>query len=205
MTRYDYDDALRAVVKYGKQLYGPKFRIFEEDRAPIMKLMCWFLRDDAVAQVEDIDLDKGILLAGPVGCGKSAVMKILSCICQPAWTFTIKPSPEVAHEFAEQGYKAIDRYAVKAFCLNQHPRAICFDDLGGESNIPHYGMHYNALAEILSFRYNLFVDDKVITHITTNLNSTELEERYGPRLRSRMKQMFNLIAFHKTSRDKRRL
>ena len=36
-----------------------------------------------------------------------------------------------------------------------------------------------------------------------NLNAKELEERYGNRVRSRMRQLFNLIAFDKSSRDKR--
>ena len=41
------------------------------------------------------------------------------------------------------------------------------------------------------------------THATTNLNAQELEERYGNRVRSRMRQLFNLIAFDKESTDKR--
>ena len=38
---------------------------------------------------------------------------------------------------------------------------------------------------------------------TTNLNAQELEERYGNRVRSRMRQMFNLISFDSGSKDKR--
>ncbi|WP_322348420.1 hypothetical protein [Marivirga arenosa] len=41
----------------------------------------------------------------------------------------------------------------------------------------------------------------MITHATTNLIPTELENLYGNRVRSRMREMFNLIAFHST--DKR--
>lgn len=42
------------------------------------------------------------------------------------------------------------------------------------------------------------------THITTNLNAQELEEKYGERVRSRMRAMFNLFAFDETATDKRK-
>lgn len=205
ITHYDYDDALQAVISYGKQLIGPKFQIFEEDRAAILKLCCWFLRDEAVAEVEGINLDKGILLTGPVGCGKSSIMRVLRAICFRPWKFVLKSSPQVALEFAKEGYTVIDRYTIRSTTLDNDPRTTCFDDLGCESNIPYYGVLFNTLTEILSIRYELFVEDKMFTHITTNLNADELEERYGPRLRSRMSEMFNLVAFPGTSPDKRRL
>ena len=156
-TRYNYADALKKVITCGKELYGPKFRIFDEDRATILKLLCWFFRDHPVAEKEGLCLDKGILLTGPPGCGKSAIMKIISTICDPSENFIIKSSPRIVLEFAGEGYKAIDRYAVRSFCLNQKPRTVCFDDLGGECDIPNYELHFNSLAKILSFRYEMFM------------------------------------------------
>jgi DNA replication protein DnaC len=60
------------------------------------------------------------------------------------------------------------------------------------------------MAEILTNRYEHFVESKAITHITTNLSASEIEKAYGNRVRSRLRQMFNLIAFDKDSIDKRR-
>jgi hypothetical protein len=202
---FDYDEALQAVITCGKQLIGPQFRIFEEDRATILKLCSWFLRDEAIAAEEGLSLNKGILLTGPIGCGKSAIMKVLYACCVPAWKFVIKSSLRIALEFGQEGYTVIDGYTVRSYDLQGKPRTVCFDDLGSESNIPNYGIPFNTLAEILPIRYELFVEDKMFTHITTNLNADELEERYGPRLRSRMSEMFNLVAFPGTSPDKRRL
>ena len=51
------------------------------------------------------------------------------------------------------------------------------------------------MAEILISRYEHFVENKSVTHITTNLSATEIEKVYGNRLRSRMRSMFNLITF----------
>lgn len=204
-TLYNYSDALQTVIMRGKELYGPKFQLFEEDRATVLKLLCWFLQDEALAPEEGLNLDKGILLTGPVGCGKSAIMKIICSICTPSWMFVIKPAPQISLEFAKEGYEVIDRYTIKSITLYKAPRTICFDDLGCETNIPYYGVTFNTLAEILPIRYDLFVEHKMLTHITTNLNSAELEARYGVRLRSRMSHMFNLVAFPKTSIDKRKL
>jgi hypothetical protein len=59
------------------------------------------------------------------------------------------------------------------------------------------------MAEILLSRYDLFISKKLITHITTNLSATEIENQYGNRVRSRLRQMINLIAFDKSVKDKR--
>jgi DNA replication protein DnaC len=40
-------------------------------------------------------------------------------------------------------------------------------------------------------------------HITTNLSASEIENAYGSRVRSRMREMFNLIAIEQVVQDKR--
>jgi DNA replication protein DnaC len=52
-------------------------------------------------------------------------------------------------------------------------------------------------------RYEQFIENNSITHITTNLSASELENYYGNRVRSRLRNMFNLIAFDRNSNDKR--
>jgi hypothetical protein len=60
------------------------------------------------------------------------------------------------------------------------------------------------MAEILLSRYDQFVAKKLITHLTTNLSASEIESSYGNRIRSRMRELFNLIAFENTVNDKRK-
>ncbi len=85
------------------------------------------------------------------------------------------------------------------------PRTYCFDDLGTETSLKYYGNEAtNVMAEILLSRYDLFVSKGMITHITTNLSAYEIESAYGSRTRSRMRSMFNLIAFDNNVKDKRR-
>jgi len=59
------------------------------------------------------------------------------------------------------------------------------------------------MAEILLSRYDQFCAQGLQTHITTNLTSMDIEEQYGLRVRSRMREMFNLLAFDAGSKDKR--
>lgn len=44
----------------------------------------------------------------------------------------------------------------------------------------------------------------MLTHATTNLSAPELKDYYGNRVRSRMREMFNLIEFDGGAKDKRR-
>ena len=201
---YDYAAALQSVLDMGKELYGPGFLILEEDKPAILKLLCWFLKDEAMAEHEDLDLERGLLLTGPVGCGKTAIMHIMRRLCDPSRRFLLRPCSQVSVEFAQEGYDVICRYTSRSFCIySKQPRAVCFDDLGAEDGVPYFGATCNPMVQILSIRYDLFIDHGMITHATTNLNSSEMERRYGNRIRSRMRQMFNLIIFPSEDKDKR--
>jgi len=44
----------------------------------------------------------------------------------------------------------------------------------------------------------------MLTHLTTNLNRSEIEKQYGLRVRNRLREMFNLIGFPADAVDKRK-
>lgn len=60
--------------------------------------------------------------------------------------------------------------------------------------IKHFSNDCNAIGKILIRHYEHFVEKNAITHVTTNLSASEIEKAYGNRVRSRLRQMFNLIA-----------
>jgi hypothetical protein len=80
----------------------------------------------------------------------------------------------------------------------------CFDDLGLENSLNYYGNKCSVMAVILLSRYDLFHAFSMITHLTTNLNSQEIESLYGLRAHRRRREMFNPVAFNKTALDKRK-
>ena len=67
----------------------------------------------------------------------------------------------------------------------------------------HYGTDCNVMAEILLSRYDLFISHNMLTHITTNLSASEIEEVYGQRVRSRLREIINLVSFSEKTDDKR--
>lgn len=193
---YDFPKILVYLNAKGKMLFGKKFKIYEEDREILLKLCSYFIRDKQHCRKKGIDIDKGILLSGPVGCGKTSLMKLLRHIVPHQRPYEVIPSRNIAFAFNNIGYKIIENYGDKKF--------YCFDDLGVEPTGRHFGKDCNVLGEILLSRYDLFVNHHILTHATTNLNAKELEDRYGNRVRSRMRQLFNLIAFDSKTKDKRK-
>jgi GTPase SAR1 family protein len=141
-------------------------------------------------------------LTGPVGCGKTSLMNIFKHFQKPEEKLILKPCRDISFEFIQEGYTTINKYSKQSF-KNEFPKVYCFDDLGTENNLKYFGNECNVMAEILLSRYDLFVSRNMITHVTTNLNSTEIENIYGIRVRSRLREQFNLIAFDSNSKDKR--
>ena len=202
MTPSDFNWCLSFLEKHGKQRFGASFRIYPEDHPTIYNLLIYFLRQEKEASRHDIDLDKGILLAGPVGCGKSCLMELMTYIPGPERNFVLRSCRDISFEFMEEGYAVIQRYSSMSF-RSSKPRIYCFDDFGAERNLKYFGNECNVLGEILLSRYDLFVGQGMLTHITTNLNANDVEAAYGDRLRSRVRQQFNLFTFPPNTRDKR--
>ncbi|UNY98337.1 ATPase [Zhouia spongiae] len=193
---YDFKKVLHYLHAKGQLLFGPGFKIYEDDKEIIYKLVNYFIREEANCKKLHLDMNKGLLLTGPVGCGKTSLMKLLRHIVPHQKSYELIPCRNIAFEFNHLGYKVIQDYGNQGF--------YCFDDLGVEPQGRYYGQDCNVMGEILISRYELFEKHGIRTHITTNLNADELEERYGNRVRSRMRRMFNLVSFHATSKDKRR-
>lgn len=191
----------------GKEIFGEHFHIIPEDYEVVHKLLTWFLQDEKQAQQFGINLHKGILLTGPIGCGKTSLMSLMRVLVPQQQRFGIKSCREITFNFIKDGYDIIQRYSSYAYNNTTNPpqpHTHCFDDLGAESTLKYYGNQCNVMGEILLSRYDHFINNRMITHATTNLSASELESYYGNRVRSRMREMFNLIAFDSAAKDKRK-
>ncbi|HEY4785394.1 MAG TPA: hypothetical protein VIH57_05070 [Bacteroidales bacterium] len=199
---FDFTKYLSLLEAKGQELYNPNFKVYPEDYEIIFKLLIYFLKDSISIEKYNLSLRKGILLSGPVGCGKTSLMNLVKLTLPQEQRYIVKSCREVSFEFIQDGYTVIRKYSNHSF-NKDIPKTYCFDDLGTENSLKYYGNDCNIMAEILLSRYDLFVNRKMLTHITTNLSSSEIEELYGERVRSRMREMFNLIAFNESAKDKR--
>ncbi|WP_310391908.1 ATPase [Hymenobacter sp.] len=190
----------------------PGFKLDAHNESVYRRLLAHFAGDAPTQTALGLDPGKGILLLGPVGCGKTAAMRFFERNARTA--YRVVPARDVARRFLTEGFAVLDRYGAQAFMArsygaghgpdHRHPVTYCFDDLGVEQNARLYGNECNVLAEILLDRYDRFVTHRMRTHLTSNLNASELETLYGDRLRSRLREMCNVLSFPTTAPDRRR-
>jgi hypothetical protein len=200
-----------------------EFIIDHSNRPVLRALMLYFLNDPEFESLDpSYSLSKGILLRGGVGLGKTLSLKLFADIrsreykpqiCTAAelkqygWPdrfyfpsgFTLKQFNAcqfVQREFIRGGYEAINPFLMS--------KEMIFDDLGSENqNAMNYGNKVNIMEEVLTERYELFINQGIRTHITTNIvNADEIQRLYGERIRSRMREMFNTISVEGEDRRK---
>jgi len=186
----------------GKELFGKEFSIPVQDQPLIQKIIFVLIRDKVNCDKFNLHFKKGIFLTGPVGVGKTSITRLLPLLLPKSIIFNHYSCRNIAFEYNQKGAEVIQLYAQKRF--------VCFDDLGAEATGRFYGKDCNTMAEIILSRYDFLMamqakgNHHFQTIITTNLTATEVEERYGERVRSRIRQLFNLFAYPTNAKDKRK-
>ena len=197
VRHFNYRKTMFFLFQQGQKKFGSNFRIEKEDIPVINKLILYAINEKEQCEKYGIDLSKGILLSGPIGCGKTSWLHLIQTLCSPEEKFMIKSTRDIAFEFNRDGYEIINQYGKKH-------RILCLDDIGIEQNIKFFGNECNTIAEVLLHRYELLMHHQIVTHATTNLSASQLEKLYGNRVRSRLRSMFNLISFPASAQDKRK-
>ncbi len=163
---------------------------------------CRYWNQDLAFEVlENISLQKGLMVFGSFGTGKTSSFQIIQRIAKqyqvPQLWFPSISAQEVVTKFnVEKNKEDVVQYYSKGVFL--------FDDLGSETagnNIFQYGKE-EVFVRILLNRYRIFETKGIKTHITTNLNIDGIENRYGRQISDRFRQMFNLVKLDGPSRRK---
>lgn len=171
-------------------------------------LMCLWHTNDARFEtaVPGFKLNRGNMVLGNVGCGKTLLMRLFQDT--PRQAMVVLPTREIVQAYVEGNLGGLDKYKYEYTSTMRKSRfghteyGICFDDLGLEEVSKHYGQSLDVMAHVLLHRYD-YQDLHALTHVTTNLNGQEFEARFGTRLYSRAKEMFNIIKFGKDAPDRR--
>lgn len=197
------DQMRESFIAKASHIARKDFIIDDFNREILEKLFLYFTASGD-AEKAGINLNKGILLMGGLGTGKSTIMRAFAINQHRSFRFI--PCMHVTYDFVVHGFSIIkDHSRVETMARNQFwqtERGICYDDLGTEEERRRYGDKVNAMTEIILNRYDQAPHN--MTHITTNLNANDIEKYYGARVRSRMREMFNILSFKTEAPDRRK-
>jgi DNA replication protein DnaC len=136
---------------------------------------------------------KGICLAGPVGTGKTLLMKFISAYTRTP-LFSIRKLALLWMQLPSTIFDDLQELLGN--------NSVIIDDVGSEPTAKQFGNEF-PMEIILDERSTWFDDFRVLTHLTTNFrNEDELAERYGDTGRSRILGMCTFISL--TGEDWRR-
>lgn len=178
--------------RYFKQSCLEQFGQFIDDEGTklLYKSVCFYLAgDDRFEKELKFDWNKGLLVYGSAGIGKTSIFRIMAP--NPIRPLKIYSMLDIAEEVKESGSCTINTMAT-----------ILIDDVGTEPElINHFGTKVNWFKDFIESYYHHHRGFGNLI-ITTNLGGREIEERYGYRVRSRIREMFNMIPV--TGNDKRK-
>lgn len=200
----DYSDHLNNAYRnliISCKMICPEFIVDNDNKEALMKMVVWAcqLRSDIFP---DLDPEKGLFLFGDKGVGKSiAIEGLRNCLKHGELYFKNYKAEDISEDYALGNTGDI----FHSFEDNGRRKSysICIDDMGFERlRVIHFGNEICPIATVISKRYDLYQRNRLITHITSNLNGIQIERLYGDRIRDRIREMCNEIVFKGTSRRK---
>jgi len=186
------------------ELNGKKFELNDVTRENIAPFLYYFSKNEKFFKCKNLSnlskpsFDKGLLVIGDFGNGKTSVFKTFEKIFKnmPGYIFTGYSANHVVVEYE----KCTDDILRKEFEHKMFKGKRYFDDVKTERTASNYGK-VNIFKEILEERYN----QKSLTYISCNYKDgspndinealSEFGEKYGGRVYDRLFEMFNIIEF----------
>lgn len=162
--------------------YGTKL-IVNDDNRHFITTLCYFLSNDPKFESElGYDPNKGLLIRGISGIGKTHLVRCLANNeLNPIHILNLL---EITDEIKDKG-----EYEIRI----GDRKILYLDDVGTEEpTVKHYGTnisYFKNFIELVYLKNNSF--SKLM--ISTNNSFAQMEEKYGFRVRSKCKDMFNVI------------
>lgn len=129
--------------------------------------------------------DRGLMLLGARGLGKSEALKRMSAL----FDIEMIDARDLAWEYQKDGVAAIDAM------LSEVRRAdLIIDDICNEQETRNFGNSFS-MADIIDKRYRLWCDCGNRTFFSTNSTMAEISRRYGEATASRLRGMCDMVEF----------
>ncbi len=174
----------------------PNFKVDDHNRNTLNKFFQYTFRMPEFEE-NGMSLNKGLLLLGPYGTGKTELFmimrKALSILKSPLY-FDNKVMWQIASDFTKEGFEATD--IVKGHCF--------FDEMGldGREAVQNFGNKVNISDVVVLSRYNDFKSNQVLSHFTSNKTLLQLKDYLDGRSYDRLMEMCNVLALDGESRRK---
>lgn len=187
----------------GKPVYK-----FDHRNNELVRILCYYFAKDARFEnlgIRNADgsvtkynyrLNKGLLLCGNVGTGKTTLMRLFAI--NKHCSYDVMNAMSIARDYTRNPnvidiFSKWHKYEPKDIVnLYSEKFGLCIDDVGTEDEKSYFGNKSNVIAEIIFERYANQLPHSA-THITTNLDGKSIKDFYGPRVWSRFIEMFNVI------------
>lgn len=172
-----------SLMKWTSQNKFQKQLIINEDNKSFITALCFFISNDPRFESElGFSFKKGLLIRGISGLGKT---HLVECLADNELNpILILSMLEISESVKNDG----------EFIFQMGGRKIIYlDDVGTEEPVVnHYGTKINFFKNFIE---NYYLRNKSFNRlmISTNNSFSELEEKYGFRVRSRIKDMFNIV------------
>lgn len=189
LERIEFDERHLDNIKPILLYFARDERFFESTR------IC---KNDKGKYYSEPSFDKGLLIIGTYGNGKTSTMQTLRSL--------FEGTPLIFKSYAANRivttFESYEKASERTDYMNRvKTKSAYFDDVKTEKIASNYGLH-NLFKDILEERYRA----KGKTYITCNFRETDTEgnikdallefnEKYGPRVFDRLFEMFNIIEF----------
>jgi hypothetical protein len=202
-TRWSYDQTKSFILYRATCIFEKPFEV-DEHNVFLVDLLCYYFSEDPrflstceAAGIKNPSLEKGILLAGNMGTGKTWMMKLFQK--NQRQVYYMRNAKVIASSVESGGAEAELEYVGTFPTASNDPSTmfqpfagLCIDDMGTEEEKKYFGNHRNVIGDLIELRYARKTTG-LLLHGTTNLTSQQLKEYYGDRVISRMREIFNFI------------
>lgn len=185
-------------------MYGKKYEITKESLENLSPLIYYFSRDERFFDCVNLSkaslpsFEKGLLVIGGYGNGKTSCMKVFEKLMRPMKSKSFKGY--TANEVVTMFEKCKEDYERDEFESIMYQGQRYFDDLKTERIASNFGK-VNIFKEILEERYirqsRTFITSNYKENHPDNLKLgiEEFGDKYGDRVYDRIFEMFNIIEF----------
>lgn len=160
--------------------------VVDEDNKHLISTLCFFLSRDKRLETFDknnpYSMNKGLFIRGTAGLGKTFLVQCLQH--NELNPIKILSAIEINDVIRETGTFHVEQYG---------NHIVYIDDVGSEEAVvKHYG---NSVLFFKNFIETMYLSGKGFNRIivSSNYSFKDIEEKYGFRVRSRIREMFNIV------------